>query len=565
MVELIDISEIVAKSDYLQAAAAAGVVGVWDWNLASDVLTWDPVMYRLFGRSPDCGAAPAAIWDESVHPDDQPAVLDEVHRALRGEREFAGQFRVVWPDGSVHHIRGASRPSFDDQGRPLRMLGVNYDVTPLVQAQESLAAEQERLRTTLDSLLDPHLMLGPVLDGEGRIHDLRILRANPAAAAYNRMPLEEFVGRTIRDFWPGHVSNGLFALYLEVLRTGEPLLLDDFCYEHEIVGEARHFDIRAVKVGDELSVTWRDVTERAEAQRRLAASEQQFRLLAENSSDVVCHLSADRQVVWVSPSLATVLGYAPGQWIGRPIHDVLATLEADPLPVWLEASWTEVAPQSRHLRLRVRGSEGSHHWIETRWTPFLNAAGEPDGEVCTCRLIDNEVAAERELERRAATDSLTALLNREEVFRQIRGLTAGNQRTGQELAVLFCDLDHFKDVNDTFGHQAGDAVLLAMAERVRHCLRASDLAARVGGDELLVVLPGLQTLEDALAIAEKLRQLAREPVEIPEGEVRITLSVGVALAKGQESIDDLIARADAAMYAAKQQGRDQVVAITAGS
>jgi diguanylate cyclase (GGDEF)-like protein/PAS domain S-box-containing protein len=541
------------------------VVGVWDWDLASDVLRWDPVMFRLFGRTPGCGATPAAIWDASVHPDDRAAVLDEVHRALRGEEEYAAQFRVVWPDGSVHHIRSASCTSFDTQGRPLRMLGVNYDVTPLVEAQESLAAEQIRLRTTLDSLLDPHLMLGPVLDLEGRIHDLRILRANPAAAAYNHIPLEEFVGLTVREFWPGHVSNGLFALYLEVLRTGEPLLLDDFLYRHEAYGEPRHFDIRAVKVGEELSVTWRDVTDRAEAQKRLAASERQFRLLAENSTDVVCHLSADHRVVWVSPSLQSALGCEPGQWIGRPIQDVLASLEADPLPAWLEASPTGARPQRHHCRLRVRGCDGSHHWMETRSTPLLNDEGEPDGEVCTCRLIDNEVAAERELERRAATDSLTALLNREEVFRQIRGLTAGNQRRGQELAVLFCDLDHFKDVNDTFGHQAGDAVLQAMAERVRHCVRASDLAARVGGDELLVVLTGLHTLDDALLIAEKLRQLAREPVVIPEGEVRISLSVGVALARGEESIDDLIARADAAMYAAKQQGRDQVVAIPAGS
>jgi diguanylate cyclase (GGDEF)-like protein len=174
------------------------------------------------------------------------------------------------------------------------------------------------------------------------------------------------------------------------------------------------------------------------------------------------------------------------------------------------------------------------------------------------------VAAERELERRASTDSLTALLNRDEVFSQIRRLTQSNQRRGKELAVLFCDLDHFKQVNDSFGHQAGDAVLRAMAERVRSCLRASDVAARIGGDELLVVLPGLQRFEDAIEIAEKLRQRAREPVPFPGGEVRITVSVGVALAQPGESLDDLIARADGAMFSAKQKGRDQVMAIGGG-
>lgn len=129
------------------------------------------------------------------------------------------------------------------------------------------------------------------------------------------------------------------------------------------------------------------------------------------------------------------------------------------------------------------------------------------------------------------------------------------------MALLFCDLDRFKEVNDTLGHQAGDAVLLAMADRVRSCLRASDLAARIGGDELLVALPGLQHLEDAVAIAEKLRRLASEPVPLPEGEVRISVSVGVALAEEGESIDELMARADEAMYEAKHQGRNLVVTI----
>lgn len=127
--------------------------------------------------------------------------------------------------------------------------------------------------------------------------------------------------------------------------------------------------------------------------------------------------------------------------------------------------------------------------------------------------------------------------------------------------MIFCDLDHFKEVNDSFGHQAGDAVLQVMAARLRSSLRASDLAARIGGDELLVVLDGVRNLEDALSIAEKLRQQLSEPVPLPGGEVHISASLGVALAQPEESLDSLMHRADSAMYAAKQQGRDRVVAI----
>ena len=219
-----------------------------------------------------------------------------------------------------------------------------------------------------------------------------------------------------------------------MLSSGQPLVLDSFPFQHSQQGGLRHLDIRAVKVGEELSITWRDVSER--------------------------------------------------------------------------------------------------------------------------------IALEQALQNRATTDGLTTLLNREEVFSQIERRLAHNQRRGGELAVMFCDLEHFKQVNDRYGHQAGDAVLQAMAARIRSCMRDSDLAARIGGDELMAVLCGVQGLPDALDIAQKVRGLARKPVPLPQGEVQITMSVGVALASPGESLDDLIARADAAMYAAKHQGRDQVVAIT---
>ena len=107
--------------------------------------------------------------------------------------------------------------------------------------------------------------------------------------------------------------------------------------------------------------------------------------------------------------------------------------------------------------------------------------------------------------------------------------------------------------------------LTAIAARLRSCLRESDLAARIGGDELMVVLTALQGLEEAREIAEELRRVAQDPVPTPAGEMRVTLSVGVALALPDESLDALIARADAAMYAAKQQGRNQVVTIAGSS
>jgi diguanylate cyclase (GGDEF)-like protein len=183
-----------------------------------------------------------------------------------------------------------------------------------------------------------------------------------------------------------------------------------------------------------------------------------------------------------------------------------------------------------------------------------------DGIVATSRIVDAEVAAEQQLEHRARTDELTELLNRKEVLSRIETLGAQSRRSGHELAVLFCDLDRFKEINDRHGHAAGDEVLRVTADRLRSILRTSDdLAARIGGDELLVVLHGVQDMDNAVAIAEKLRTAAAQPVSTPAGPVTATLSIGVTLARPDETTDTLVARADSAMYRAKHSGRNRIV------
>ena len=213
-------------------------------------------------------------------------------------------------------------------------------------------------------------------------------------------------------------------------------------------------------------------------------------------------------------------------------------------------------------RYSVFDKSGRLHTAETYATPYLDAHGDHDGVLVSFHLIDAQVAAEQELERRARTDELTNLLNRREAFDRIRDLTSANSRTGEKTAVLFCDLDKFKQVNDTHGHQAGDEVLGVVAARLRTGLRhADDVAARVGGDELMIVLHGVHDKADALAVAEKLRAAVAEPIVTRAGSLQITISIGVTLARPDEASEELIARADTAMYQAKQTGRNQVVPI----
>ncbi|HKT84381.1 MAG TPA: GGDEF domain-containing protein [Solirubrobacterales bacterium] len=167
------------------------------------------------------------------------------------------------------------------------------------------------------------------------------------------------------------------------------------------------------------------------------------------------------------------------------------------------------------------------------------------------------VESDRAHRRRSTLDPLTGLLNRNALEQRLTELegTPCDEARGRSHALLLCDLDHFKRVNDQLGHAAGDAVLQEVADAMRAVLRAGDSIYRIGGEEILVVLPGASQ-EDAVGVAERLRQAVRR--RRPAG-VGVTISIGAAVTKPSVvNTDDLVARADAALYAAKAGGRDAV-------
>jgi diguanylate cyclase (GGDEF)-like protein/PAS domain S-box-containing protein len=495
-----------------------------------------------------------------VHPDDS----DRLVAAQAGLREGTGfdlELRIRIQSDGYRWFSIGMHPALDDRGQVTHLVGGWQDIQKEVQARTALEAERTRLHATLDSLLDPHVSLEAVRDPQGRIADFIFTDANEAACRYNKMDREHLVGMRLLELLPAHRASGLFDLYRQALESEQPLVLNDFIYPHELYGEDRRFDIRAVKVGDALSFTWRDVTDRYRMARQLAASEEHYRLLTENSYDTAIRVSDDGTILWVSPSLRALLGWEPAEWIGQPMPRFLAPASAGSLLANLRRV---VAGEPVIARYEVLAKDGRPHWAESRAMPYLDAQGHRDGAVAAFHLIDEQVAMEQELERRARTDELTSLLNRKEVFARIEALGGRHPRTGHSIAVLFCDIDKFKNINDAHGHAAGDEVLRVMADRIRGCLRSTDdLGARVGGDELLVVLHGVQNLDNAVDIAEKLRLSAAEPIPIPDGTVHATVSIGVTLAAPGESTGSLVARADEAMYRAKQTGRNQVVPIPA--
>lgn len=292
--------------------------------------------------------------------------------------------------------------------------------------------------------------------------------------------------------------------------------------------------------------------EHARLHDRLQRSQAVFQRTFEHAPVGMAVFGPDRRFVRVNPAFCRFLGRTQDQVLGRTVRDVS---HADDVVLTEQVS-REVRGGSTAVtgvEKRFVHADGSVVWGRVTLTWL---AGD-DGDEVLAHVEDVTEArvAVAQLERRASSDPLTGLANRD---RLDAVLTARLARGGARVAVLFCDVDRFKRVNDTLGHAAGDTLLRRLARDVSGVLRSRDLAARLGGDEFVVLLDGVDDEQDAVAIAERVRVAARGAVRLDDREVTTTMTVGVAVSGPGSTCHTLLARADQALYAAKQAGRDRV-------
>lgn len=319
--------------------------------------------------------------------------------------------------------------------------------------------------------------------------------------------------------------------------------------------------IAAATVFVAASVARFSMREEAETQKRLelaaelVRSEAHYRLLAENSVDVVAKFDAANRMDWVSPSVTAMLGWEPWELIGKSAEDLA---HPDDLPAALHGRQQMHQSGVTSYRVRIVCKDGTYKWIGVRGRVVRDELGKAVGVSASLRDIDHEVHVEQRLDRLARSDSLTGLMNRTEVYERIQDLSE-RQDAPTSMAILFCDMDNLKELNDEHGHAAGDAVLRELGARIQRAVRSADLVARIGGDEFLVVLTSADDAQEVLLLAERVRKVAAEPIEFDGVSLSTTLSIGVTIASPSESVETAVARADHAMYLAKRDGRNRVL------
>ena len=320
----------------------------------------------------------------------------------------------------------------------------------------------------------------------------------------------------------------------------------------EIVGTAH---AAAVDAGLALAMA-----ERARLVARMRKSEMRYRMLADYSQDLVLRVRADGKRLYVSPSAKEVMGWEPDELLGLELNVV----HPDDRAMRQQVMDRVVASgQPGTATYRVLHKDGHYVWVESvaRLIPSVDGDGTMD-IILAARDVSLRVAAEQalhksqlELEKQARVDSLTGLANRRQFDERLALAVARSQRPGLPVALLYLDIDHFKQINDSHGHGIGDQVLQVFAERLVGCVRAGDLAARLGGDEFVVLVEDAQLPQAAEAIARKLVATMGDEIVVDDIRVRATTSIGIAYCPFQTSVPTLTAAADAALYGAKHAGR----------
>ncbi len=306
--------------------------------------------------------------------------------------------------------------------------------------------------------------------------------------------------------------------------------------------------------------TFFDTTTERRAQRALRASEERFRLIAENAADVVYRFSVgdSPRFDYVNPAVEGALGYTAQEFYDDPSLIVKVTHEDDVEEV-LNLGRDGV-DGVRSLQLRMVRRDGTQIWTEHKVVPLRNSSGEVIAATGIARDVTALKVREAFLSHRALHDPLTGLPNRVLLLDRLEAALARIRRHQSFLAVLYLDLDRFKTVNDNLGHDVGDRLLQLVGQRLLQTLRPSDSVGRLGGDEFAAILADLHDPGEAMQVAERLLTVIAEPVDFDGNALVTTVSIGIASANEGETMSagELLRRADFAMYTAKDRGRARV-------
>ncbi len=368
---------------------------------------------------------------------------------------------------------------------------------------------------------------------------------------------EEIIGKSPFDFMPPEEARRVTEIFKTIVAGQEPFtnLENQNLHKdgHLVVLETSgvpFFDNDGKLLG--YRGIDRDITERKNAEQALRKSEEEWRLTFNSISDFVCLLDKNGRILRANKALAEYTGMRPEELIGKPCHEIYSCGNCSS-----DISQCDYIMSSKQPVTIELDEPGLRIPLSISTSPVLDENGEIIALVHIARDITDRKNYEDRLQYLANHDGLTGLPNRTLFLDRLNQELSRSRRYNYNLAVLFLDLDRFKIINDSLGHEVGDELLQAVGDRLLSCVRESDTVARLGGDEFVIILSDIQHEKAAAITAKKVIDAIAEPFILTNHEYFVTTSIGISMFPTDgEDANTLIKNADVAMYRAKEQGKN---------
>jgi diguanylate cyclase (GGDEF)-like protein/PAS domain S-box-containing protein len=453
--------------------------------------------------------------------------------------------RLVTHTGAVRWERVSYVPERAADGTVVGFIALAEDITELKRAQHTFAKSEMRLRTITDNM--PALIAYIDRDQHYRF-------CNGYHETILNLPPEKVLGQTVRQVM-GEAGYAEIAPYLLRVLNGERVSFEQQVdqasgrhFLHDLIPET---EVDGTVTGFYSMVL--DITARKAAELGERASQKLLRSVTDNLPALVCYIDADERFQFNNQPYE--------KWFSRPLAQITGQRVADlmsPSDFAIHQPYYEQARNGSMAEFEFEATqEGGQHFYRAAYLPQFDDAQRLTGVCGMINDITTLKRVEQQLRILARHDTLTGLPNRNQFDDKLADAMARSRRSGTPMALMFLDIDHFKSINDTLGHQGGDAVLRQFAERLTNAVRATDTVARLAGDEFVIILEGLHLAEECATVAKKIIAAMTGPFDVLGHPRQVTTSVGIAIGHGDDTDGDaLLRRADDALYDAKAAGRN---------
>lgn len=530
-------------NDLYEESQAITHMGNWEWDMVTNSLVWNDEIYRIFGLEPQSVIPTYDTFIGYVHPDDRAMVQKSVEDAIEFDTKYDITHKLILLDNRIKYVRERGQVYRDEQNKPVRMVGTVQDVTieskvkrELEDSENKFRIMSEKTTTAIFIYRDKFCYVNNAMEditgySKEELYDINptFLIADQDIEKANKNILRRLAGEEFTEVY-------------------EALPITTKSGEKKIV--SLHLSTISYKDSHAGLGTLIDITESKNAQREIKTLSQ----VVEQTDDIVKITKANGTITYVNDAFVAHTGYTRREALGKKAN-ILRSGKHD--IEFYVGMWNTIL--SGHVYRSVvinRKKDGTLYHEEQTITPIVDENGKVSSFVSTGKDISDRILLEEKLTNMAITDKLTNIFNRHKFDEMLNSEIERYRRYKTPFSIIMLDIDHFKSINDRYGHDIGDIVLVEISNLMKISIRNTDQLARWGGEEFMVLCTETD-IEDAKVLSEKLRLLI-ENYNF-DTVASVTSSFGITSFEEDDDYKKILKRVDDALYMAKDQGRNRVV------